>query len=43
MSEPRPVLFDVPEPVPAPAGLTPTDLDVPDPAWRRAARARRSS
>lgn len=30
-------------PAPAPAGITPADLDVPDPAWRAAARSRRSS
>lgn len=45
MSEP-PVPDDgtlIAEPAPAPLGLDPADLDVPDAAWRRAARARRSS
>ena len=30
-------------PAPAPAGLTPADLDVPDDGWRASARSRRSS
>lgn len=30
-------------PPPAPPGLTPTDLDVPDAAWRTAAQSRRST
>lgn len=30
-------------PAPAPPGITPADLDFPDPAWKAAARARRSS
>lgn len=42
MTEPRPALFDAADPAPAPPGLTPADLDVPDPAWRRAARSRRT-
>lgn len=29
-------------PAPAPAGLTPADLDVPDDRWRAAAKSRRS-
>lgn len=30
-------------PAPAPPGLTPADLDVPDDGWRASARSRRSS
>lgn len=30
-------------PAPAPEGLTPADLDVPDDRWRRNARARRTT
>lgn len=30
-------------PAPAPPGLTPADLDVPDDRWRAAAKARRTS
>lgn len=37
--DPPPGLF----PAPAPAGLTPADLDVPDDRWRAAAKARRTS
>lgn len=30
-----------PAPAPAPKGITPADLDVPDPAWRKAVDDRR--
>ena len=38
-ADPPPELF----PAPAPPGLTPADLDVPDDQWRAAAKARRTS
>ena len=41
MTDDEPALFDAP--APAPIGITPADLDVPDDAWRRAARSRRST